>query len=151
MQYDHRLNAMSAEELTAVRDEKGRARRRRTAARERAEDLQRRLARAEELKPGSGARFAAGVFSVLTHAATLGVLAGSVFLLLSGNVAGMVAGALGLGVVWVVRPRISRAVRGDAITGKHGVGVLSARADTDRVGFGPHDAHTDVAIDRPQG
>ena len=112
MQNDHGLNAMSAVELAAVRDEKRCAQRRRAAARRRAEDLQRRLARVEELKPGSGPRFAAGVFSLLTHSATLGVVAGSVLLLLSGNVVGMIVGALGLGVAWVVRPRMPRAARG---------------------------------------
>ena len=65
---------MTPTELEEVRTEKGRARRRREAARKRAEDLQQRLAQSAELRPGFGPRFAAGLFSVLTHLAGLAEL-----------------------------------------------------------------------------
>ena len=113
MQYDHGLQAMTSEELKKVQEEKGRARRRREAARERAEALEARLEKAETLRPGGWARVVATVFAILTHALALLVLAVSVVFFSLGNIVGWVFGLLCVGIVWVVRPRIPRAPKGE--------------------------------------
>lgn len=75
----------------------------------------RELARAEAwyarlAKPGSAGRIsgsdlAAAVLASLVHLVTLAVAAGSIWLLLTGQIILMVLGVVGAGLVWLLRPR----------------------------------------------
>jgi Zn-dependent protease with chaperone function len=105
---EHGLSALSAEEIAERGREKGRDRRRREAARKRAENMEARLAKVEDLRPGGGVRIAAMTAATLVHLMGLAVLAVGVWLLTLGVITAYVAGALLLGVAWVVRPRIGR-------------------------------------------
>ncbi|NUR64015.1 MAG: M48 family metalloprotease [Catenulispora sp.] len=103
---DHGL--IGTEELRKLDGEKRRDRRRRETGRRRAEALEKRLAQAESLKPGGLARLCALLFALVVHAVTLGVLVGSVLLLINGVWLLWIVALLGLGVVWQMRPRVGR-------------------------------------------
>jgi Zn-dependent protease with chaperone function len=111
MANDHDLIAKDEQQKLAA--QKRRVRRKRENARRRGEALQERLARADDLRPGSGARLAAVCFGLAIHALTLLVLAGAVAALLSGVWPLYILTALGLGMVWVLRPRIDKRPGGD--------------------------------------
>jgi Zn-dependent protease with chaperone function len=106
MENDHGL--IGKDELQKAEAETKRVRRRRETARQRGEALERRLAGAQNLKPGGGARFAAVTFALLIHGLTLAILVGSVAAVLSGSVPLYVVALLGFGMVWVLRPRFGR-------------------------------------------
>ena len=103
---DHGLIAEDEQQRLAAQPR--RVRRKREKSRRRAEALQERLTRADNLRPGGGARFAAIVFGAAIHALTLAVFVGAVALLLTGIWPLYIVAALGFGIVWVLRPRIDR-------------------------------------------
>ncbi|GAA1975556.1 M48 family metallopeptidase [Catenulispora subtropica] len=103
---DHGL--IGPEELKRLDAEKRLARRRREAGRRRAETLERRLAQAEDLRPGGLARLSALLFGIGVHALTVAVLVGSVLLLFDGVWVLWIVALLGFGVVWQLRPRLGR-------------------------------------------
>jgi Zn-dependent protease with chaperone function len=106
MSGDHGL--IGSEELKRRDGEKRRDRRRREAGRQRAEALEKRLAQAASLKPGGLARLSAVAFAIVVHAVTLGVLVGSVLLVVDGVWVLWIVALLGFGVVWQLRPRLGR-------------------------------------------
>jgi Zn-dependent protease with chaperone function len=93
-----------------------RAVKRREAARVRAEELCDALVRAEDLRPAGVTRVLAFLFGTLTHLLGLVVLVGSVILLTQAgsNPFGWLIGFIGIGVSWVVRPRIPRRPKSDS-------------------------------------
>lgn len=104
MPNDHDLIGRDEHAKSAA--QKKRVRRKRDQARRRGEALEERLVRAEDLRPGGGARLAAVAFALGIHALTLVVLAGAVAAVLSGIWPLYILALFGFGLVWVLRPRI---------------------------------------------
>lgn len=106
MANDHDLIAKDEQQKLAA--QKKRVRRKRENARRRGEALEQRLVQADNLRPGGGARLAAVVFGLAIHALTLLVLVGAIAALFSGIWPLYLLTALGLGMVWVLRPRFGK-------------------------------------------
>lgn len=107
-QCEHGLSALSSEETAERAREKGRHRRRREAARRRAEEIEARLAGVGDLRPGGAVRLAAMLAATLVHLMGLAVLVTGIWLLTTGIFTGYIGGALLVGVAWVVRPRVGK-------------------------------------------
>lgn len=104
MPNDHDLIGRDEHAKSAA--QKKRVRRKREQARRRGEALSERLLRADDLRPGGGARLAAVAFGLGVHALTLAVLAGAVAAALSGIWPLYILALFGFGLVWVLRPRV---------------------------------------------